>query len=214
MMTFRDRGLPESAGEKISLPSALVIWDMQEGIAPRADRYAYVRDHVSSLRQAAQACGVPVIFSQHFSLPLRYEATGYVTSFWRQSGRPDPETMRELIPFGSAKMQFVGGLEPSDQDVVLPKIRASFFYGTPLLAVLQACHVETLVLTGVATDRGILTTARDAALNGVFPLVVSDACGAFSAEDHARGLAAAASVGDVVSSDELLAAWKGRASVK
>jgi nicotinamidase-related amidase len=205
---FNGNFLPESIEESLSLRSALIIWDMQKGIAPRVNEMAGIVDMIGKLRVAASERAAPTIFSQHYSIPLRWEARGYVHSRWMQSGRKSPDEMELLMPFGGTKMQFVDGLAPGDDDIVLPKIRASFFFGTPLLSILKSCQIETLILTGVATDKGILATARDANMLGIFPVVVSDATGAFSELDHEFGLEAARQVGQVVSVSECLELWR------
>lgn len=74
------------------------------------------------------------------------------------------------------------GLEPAAGDVVLPKNRYSAFVGTPLDTMLRANSIATLILTGVATNVCVESTARqgfvDVTCDGLEPgsAVSPDAC--------------------------------------
>jgi nicotinamidase-related amidase len=62
-------------------------------------------------------------------------------------------------------------------------------------------------MTGVATDRGVLTTARDAQNHGIFTVVVQDAVGSFTDEAQARGLDELRLVADLCSTSTVIDAW-------
>jgi nicotinamidase-related amidase len=93
---------------------------------------------------------------------------------------------------------------------VLPKTQPNFFFGTPLRGVLAALSADVILLTGVATDLGILATARGAVLAGIFPVTIVDAVGTFSEEQQERGLSQLAELGDVCTSQQVLDAWRTR----
>jgi nicotinamidase-related amidase len=62
-------------------------------------------------------------------------------------------------------------------------------------------------MTGVATERGVLTTVRDAANQGIMMVVVTDAVGSFSAAAHERGLQDLGRLAHLCSAADVLAAW-------
>ncbi len=64
--------------------------------------------------------------------------------------------------------------------------------------------VDTLVLTGVSTEGGILATARGAVELGFHPLVVEDAVGSIAPEGQAAGLALLRPIADLEASRALL----------
>jgi len=67
--------------------------------------------------------------------------------------------------------------------------------------------LETLVVTGMATDMCVETTARDAADRGYNVIVVEDAVATFFAEHHRAALSALARVyAQVWSTDRVLSA--------
>lgn len=68
-------------------------------------------------------------------------------------------------------------------------------------------RADVVVLTGVATDRGVLATARDAVYQGVMTIVVSDGVGSFSDEGNERGLQELGRISHVCSSAQIIEAW-------
>ncbi len=66
--------------------------------------------------------------------------------------------------------------------------RPSGFDGTALDTILRVAGVDTLVLSGIATDVAVESTARAATDRQYRTIVVSDACQADSDEAHARAL--------------------------
>lgn len=74
---------------------------------------------------------------------------------------------------------------PQANDFITTKHRFSGFVGTDLNLVLRARGIETLLMTGVASNVCVETTARDAYNLDYQIILVEDCCGAFSAEEHA-----------------------------
>jgi ureidoacrylate peracid hydrolase len=74
---------------------------------------------------------------------------------------------------------------PQTSDFIATKHRFSGFVGTDLNLVLRTQRIETLLMTGVATNVCVETTARDG-FNLDFNIIfVEDCCGPFAAEEHA-----------------------------
>jgi len=74
---------------------------------------------------------------------------------------------------------------PQPGDFIVTKHRFSGFVGTDLNLVLRARGIETILMTGVATNVCVETTARDGFNLDFRIILVEDCCGAFSAEEHA-----------------------------
>lgn len=200
--------LPEHLNDLLALRCALIVWDMQEGIARRAQGVDRVISSTASLLAAARERGVPVIYAQHTELPFEWEAPGFLRAQWRRSGKARPVDLpRPLLP-GTDAWQIIPELAPGPVDVVLQKYRISFFSGSPLTDILAANRIETLLLTGVATDRGVVSTAREAAdAHGLFPVVITDACAGFTSAEHEKALLDATAFADCATSGDVLAAW-------
>lgn len=182
--------------------SVLVVWDMQGGIAGRASNRTEIVPKIADLLAAYRARKFPVVYSRHTSPPDGWGNPAMARSMARR-GMP-PGGFR-LAP-GMLEWEILPELEPHAEDLVLAKLTPSFFVGTPLESMLRFRNVETLVLTGVSTDGGILTTARHAANLGFHPLVAEDAVGSMTPDGHAAGLRALREMCDV----ELTASVIGR----
>lgn len=110
-------------------------------------------------------------------------------------------------PHGS---DLVAGLvQPGDEVVVKRSIGA--FHATGLDEVLRERGVDTIVLTGIATNMGVESTARVAADFDYELFFVEDAMTALSAEEHEASVRLDfPRFGTVCLSDEVLAALEGR----
>jgi len=67
-------------------------------------------------------------------------------------------------------------VEPKPGELVLDKNTSSAFHTTPVDLYLRNMKVETIVLTGVASDQCVLATAIDAADRGFHVIIATDAC--------------------------------------
>ena len=68
--------------------------------------------------------------------------------------------------------------------LIITKRHWGAFAGTELEKVLNQRGIDTIVLTGIATNVGVESTARQGAGLGFAFVIVEDACGALDAEDH------------------------------
>lgn len=82
--------------------------------------------------------------------------------------RPDAARDRAL------SNEFINEAMPSPDDVVIPKVRASAFFGTPLISYLTMHHRQTIVLTGCTTSGCVRATSVDGTSFGLNVLVAED----------------------------------------
>jgi nicotinamidase-related amidase len=113
---------------------------------------------------------------------------------------------------GTAGAAIIDAVAPHGEDVVLTHHRVSCFHGTELDVVLRGNGIDTVVLAGVATNLAVESTARASADLGYRTVVVSDACSTTSETAHNASLASMAMLGEVVTTDDLLATLRARAS--
>src|SRR5262249_42543447 len=73
---------------------------------------------------------------------------------------------------------------PRDGDIVVRKTRVGAFSTTDLHDQLRRRGVDTLVLAGISTSGGVLSTVRDAADRDYRLVVLSDGCADFDPEVH------------------------------
>jgi ureidoacrylate peracid hydrolase len=101
-------------------------------------------------------------------------------------------------------------VKPLPGEPIVIKHRYSGMIGTELASVLKKHGVSSLLMTGVATDTCVESTARDAYFMDYYVSLVSDCCGALSEADHLSALPRfARDYGLVVTSHEVLSVWQG-----
>lgn len=129
---------------------ALLIIDMQESLIPAIWRGEELADRIAVLAESARKEGVPVIALQQ---------TG-------PAGTPfDPkEPGWQLSP----------RLGMQEADLRVRKSATDSFFETDLADLLAARDVDTVVVTGVATDYCLDATARSALSHGLNVALVSD----------------------------------------
>jgi nicotinamidase-related amidase len=97
-------------------------------------------------------------------------------------------------------------LTPKADDIVIVKHRISAFAGTDLDMILRANEINTLVLFGIATSGGVLSTLTDAADLDYRLFVIKDCCADLDAGLHGALVDKFfPSRGDVMAADEFLA---------
>jgi nicotinamidase-related amidase len=180
--------------------SVLVVWDMQRGIAGRASNRAEMVPKIAELLAAYRARKLPVVYSQHTTPPEAWANPSMARSMVRR-GMP-PGSFR-LAP-GMDEWAILPELRPHPDDLVLAKFSSSFFVGTPLESMLRFRNLDALVLTGVSTEGGVLSTARHAANLGFHPLVIEDGVGSMSPEGNAGGLQSLRAMCDVEATASVL----------
>ena len=107
--------------------------------------------------------------------------------------RPNSPLFRTLVENptlleGTPAVEVIDDVAPRPDEPVVRGQAASGFDGTALDTILRVAGVDTLVLSGIATDVAVESTARAAADRQYRTIVVSDACQADSDEAHARAL--------------------------
>jgi maleamate amidohydrolase len=151
---------PRAVPELGSRPALLVI-DMQKGVIgedrpiyEQMDRYPLACGpfawesirHLEKLIPAARAAEVPVVYSQHLFTPeMRLPQSNPSSAF------------SSLNPLSAIQDE----IAPQPGDLVITKQRASVFFHTGLVYMLQNMGVDTLLITGNTTSGCVRATAID-----------------------------------------------------
>jgi nicotinamidase-related amidase len=187
--------------------TALVMWDMQKGLAGKASNLGSLRSNAAALLAAADRAGMLVIWSQHILPPLDLTVGPFLLFLMRKQGVDCPSKLKPFMQRGTEETEFLQGFEPSPHHVVLEKSMPSLFVDTPLDLRLKARSIRSIVLVGVATEIGIEFTARHAVATGYYPVVVEDATGSYSSENHERSIAFIRAWTPVASTRDICAIW-------
>jgi nicotinamidase-related amidase len=166
--------------------AALIVWDMQNGIAKRAFNFTEIVKNARLLIDSAHEHHIPVVYSQHTGLPNEYLSK--YSAYSLQKRGIDPRNSSSFMKEGSEEWRIIDELAPSEDDLVFKKYTASFFTGTILEQILRNKNVTSIILSGVSTEGGIEGTARHGASLGFIPVVAQDAVGSFDQQIHERML--------------------------
>ena len=77
---------------------------------------------------------------------------------------------------GAPGYEIIPELAPLPEELVVDKNTSSAFHSTPIDLFLRNMNVDTLILTGIASDQCVFTTALDAADRGFHVVIAADAC--------------------------------------
>lgn len=188
---------------------ALLMWDMQNGLAGKAINIENIKPNAQRLIQAAEALKIPVFWSRHVLPPLDLISGPFKLFLMKKQKVSDPSHLAETMREGGEDVEFLEGFKPAAHHIVIEKSQPSLFVDTSFDLRLKTLGVKTLVIAGVATDIGVEFNCRHAAALGYYSVVVEDACGSYTQEAHDRSIDFLRSwITQVVSTQEVLDHWR------
>ena len=179
--------------EAIAFPpeqTALIVVDMQNAyatpggyldlagfdVSATSPVIANIKTAVAAARQA----GIKIIWLQN-GWDDQYAEAGDAGSpnFHKSNAlktmRRQPELQGRLLAKGGWDYALVDELVPQPEDILIPKIRYSGFYNTPLDSMLRSRGIRHLIFTGIATNVCVESTLRDGFFLEYFGIVLKDA---------------------------------------
>jgi len=156
---------------------ALLVYDMQAGIASQVKDGDLIVEKVARTLEAARAAGVRIIFTRHMNLPKELMGAFAYRMAMAWQHVEDPEKAVPWFLRDSPGFALMPDLRPLPSEAIFDKIAMSAFEGTPLAITLRDCGVTAVAIAGIAMEVGIEPTARHAADLGFIPVIIADACG-------------------------------------
>jgi nicotinamidase-related amidase len=155
--------------------TALVVIDLQAGIVARQTAPhspAKVIERSARLAKKLREKGGTIVYvrvdmANALSLPVD-------APFRDPNAPPPPASASELVP--------EAGVQQSD--ILITKRHWGAFAGTELEQALKQRGIDTVVLTGISTNAGVESTARQGTGLGLAFVIVEDACSSTDAESH------------------------------
>jgi nicotinamidase-related amidase len=154
--------------------TALILIDLQNAIvgmntAPHTA--AQVVENSRKLAEAFRAYGAPVVY-------VRVDLNDFMKLLVDQ-----PHNISDKpLPAVASEIAASAGFQPSD--ILITKRHWGAFAGTDLERQLKSRGVDTVVLTGISTNTGVESTARQGTGLGFAFVLVEDACAGQDAEQH------------------------------
>jgi nicotinamidase-related amidase len=173
MATASRRRKAETGGTALLIVDMINPLDFEGGKAMRPQAAEAAR-RIATLKQRLKREGVPVVYVNDNFMHWQVDFSALV-AICQHDGSLGAELARCLPP------------EPDDYFVLKPK--HSGFFDTPLAILLAKLGAKRLVITGVAADGCVLTTATDAHMREFAVHVPRDCVASISPQRTERALA-------------------------
>jgi len=180
---------------------ALLVYDMQVGIARQIKGSEATVANVARVLKAARDVRMRVFFTRHLSLPLELMGAFQLRMAMGWQRVDEPGQVKPWFLRDSPDFPIVPQLTPLPSEAVFDKITMSAFEGTPLNIALRDCGVTAIAVAGIALEVGIEPTVRHAIDLGLTPVIISDACGSGNADAARRSLESLAFEGNTIVTD-------------
>ena len=187
--------------------TCLVLWDVQNALVKSIFNRGEFLAGLKKLLESARKNKVEVVYTKITPLPLEYQSGWAVYRNMQRFGVVDPAKLPQGMRPGSPEAEIFTDIGPVEKDFVIPKHFASIFIGTEFESMMRNRNIETLVFSGIATEIGIDSSARDAGNRGFYPVVVSDCVSSSSREMHEAALKVLPAVSLVIPSDKIMEQW-------
>jgi nicotinamidase-related amidase len=167
--------------------SCLIVWDVQNGLVDRIfnkeEFIADLKGLVENLRNK-----MPVVYTLITPLPREFQSSWNIYNIMRRYNVKEVDKLPNFMPPGSREREIPEAVKPGKNDIMLDKSTASIFIGTNFENMMRNRGITTLIFSGIATEFGIESSARDASNRGFYPVVVSDCVSSMDKDAHERSL--------------------------
>ena len=180
---------------------ALLVYDMQIGIARQVKGSEAVVANIARVLKAARDARLRIFFTRHMSLPLELMGAFQLRMAMAWQRVEEPDQVKPWFLRDSPDFQIVPQLTPLPSEAIFDKITMSAFEGTPLNIALRDCGVTAMAVAGIALEVGIEPTVRHAIDLGLVPVIISDACGSGNPDAARRSLESLAFEGNTLVTD-------------
>ena len=132
-------------------------------------------ERINRLAKVCRAAGVTVVHTSHV---VRPDGSNIGVM-----GEIIPPVKKGIITKGTRTAALHEGLEVADTDILLDKPRFGAFHGTDLELILRSRGIDTIIVSGIATNVCCETTAREANVRDFRVLFLSDGTATFGVGD-------------------------------
>lgn len=188
--------------------TALVIWDVQNSLVKSIFNKEEFLQNLKLFIEAARANDIPIIYTKITPLPGKYESPSRMYMFMKRYSVDDPGKLPPHMLPGSKESEIHGEVSPLAEDIVLNKHTPSIFIGTHFESMMRNRGIETILFTGIATEIGIDSSARDSANRGFYTIVVEDCVSSSDRGMHEASLKTLNRICLISPSMEIMKEWK------
>jgi nicotinamidase-related amidase len=187
--------------EEILDPShtALVLWDVQLALTKMIFNKEDFSRNLNSIVESARKSNIPIFFTSIDMLSKRFESSARIYILGKLGFD------RLFKQFSTEDMDFT--IRPWQDEIVINKHTASIFIDTGFERMLRNAGINITVFTGIATEFGVESSARDAFNRGFYSVVVSDCVSSPHKDGHERSLENMKNLITIVNTKEIENVW-------
>jgi nicotinamidase-related amidase len=179
--------------------TALVVWDVQNMLVNRIFNKDEFISSLSLIIEQARKANVPIFFTRIQMIPMRFESPARIYTLSKLGfNKTRQQPTEEDIAFT---------IKPQQNEIVIDKHTASIFIDTSFEYMLRNAGIVSVVFTGIATEFGIESSARDAFNRGLYSVVVSDCVSSHDKVGHDRSLENMKNLTTIIDSKEVENIW-------
>jgi nicotinamidase-related amidase len=188
--------------------TCLVVWDVQNALVNSIFNREQFLKSLKTLIIAARKNNVLIVYTRITSLPVALESPWRVYMMMKRFGVDDPGKLAKWLLPDSPEAQIPDEVKPAGDDLVLNKHSASVFIGTHFEYVMMNRGINTILFSGISTEIGIDSSARDASNRGFYTIVLDDCVSSPDKEIHDLTLKVLKRVCLVMPSADVISQWK------
>ena len=188
MKDFKGIEVYENLGEIIAPGhTCLVVWDVQNGLVDRCFNKDLFLRNLQKLVEGVRG-KMPIAYTLITPLPKTFQSSWGLYSMMKRFKMDDPEKIPVFMAPGSEERKIPQAVEPKPGDILLEKAMPNIFLGTNFELMMRNKGITTLIFTGIATEIGVETSARDAGARGFYPVIATDCVSSANKDAHERSL--------------------------
>ena len=215
------RGQLHTYADMVPSRTALVVVDLQNGFMMEGVAHSLMQEahdivpNVNRLAAALRKAGGAVVWIRNTASEESFKSWSIA---YEKLAKPDRAKKRaEALKPGSLGQQIWSGMDVKPGDLTVDKTRFSAFIqgSSNIEAVLRARGIDTILVTGTATNVCCESTARDAVMRNFQTVMVSDGLATRTDEEHnATLMNFYLTFGDVMTTDEVIGYLRANAAAE
>jgi|SRR5919112_3292845 nicotinamidase-related amidase len=180
--------------------TALVVWDVQKMLVDSIFNKEEFMKNINFLIYAARKSKITVFYTSIEMLPTKYESSARLYTYNKLFARMQQSSISEKRDLSLA-------VNRKEDEILITKHTASIFIGTDFERITRNAGITTIIFSGISTELGIESSARDALNRDFYPVIVSDAVSSSDKDTHTRSLQNMEGFLTVISINDLANIW-------
>ncbi len=154
--------------------TCLVVWDVQNALIERIFNKSEFVDHMKALIKGVRG-KMPIFYTKITPLKKEFQSSwSYYTTMKNSGMGLDQALKAPHFMSNPGARDIYQEIFPSSEDIVIEKSTTSIFVGTDFEQMIRNRNITTIIFTGISTEVGIESSARDASNRGFYTVVLSD----------------------------------------